>query len=423
MSTFLVRQCERRRSGSVGLVARHLWVVLGFAIPVLAICFTAILQAEESGNVAPEALLKPWTEAMARFEKSREAASEGLIRLLDGAEEKARASGDLEKVKSVKQERAQFLLDQTLPKSVKTAAYEKALDSAKASLRTAAQKTKMALVRQKFDEDAAMIDQELGELVGPAKVELVKGKAGAVGPPDGRIYWVEKKEKGNEFRWIKPLEWIETTHDGSDKRYEVKEVARTAEYVELYDKLRDVGVRLHRKTAEQATNYQESTANAFSSWTEGSWVVEPNDVVYLSDLQEKGVKANHFGKNGALDRGGRIQVIYLDNSPSPKGLLMIPATKDASTVSYEIGGLRKNVFRARIGVADNARYNAATLLKFYVLGDGKKLYASEPTQEWGKAQECEVQVRGVNELVLRVECDGAYDFAYAVWCEPRLSAK
>jgi hypothetical protein len=92
-------------------------------------------------------------------------------------------------------------------------------------------------------------------------------------------------------------------------------------------------------------------------------------------------------------------------------------------VGYEIGGLRKNVFRAKIGVADNARYDAATLLKFYVLGDGKKLYASEPTQKWGVAQECEVQVRGVNELVLRVECDGPYDFAYAVWCEPRLSAK
>ncbi len=36
----------------------------------------------------------------------------------------------------------------------------------------------------------------------------------------------EKKEKGNEFRWIKPLEWIETTHDGTDKRFELKEVAQ-----------------------------------------------------------------------------------------------------------------------------------------------------------------------------------------------------
>ncbi len=423
MAIFCVSQSDHRRLEPIGLIARYLLTVAGFTILVVANFCAATLQAEGAENSAPEALLKPWADATARFQKSREAASEGLIRLLEQAEEKARASGDLEKVKSVKQERAQFLLDQTLPKSVKTATYEKALDAAKASLRAVGQKTKIALVRQKFDDDAAMIDQELGELVGPAKVELVKGKAGASGPPDGRIYWVEKKEKGNEFRWIKPLEWIETTHDGSDKRYEVKEVARTAEYVELYDKFRDVGVRLHRKTAEQATNYRESEANAFGSWTEGAWVVEPVDVVYLSDLQETASKAFQFSKNGEIKRGEGIQLMYLDNRPSPKGLLTSPATKDVAMVSYEIGGLRKNVFRAKIGVADNARYDAATPLKFFVLGDGKKLYASEPTQKWGVAQECEVQIRGVNELVLRVECDGPYDFAYAAWYEPRLSAK
>jgi hypothetical protein len=423
MTMLFVGQCDRRRREPMGLMARRLLIVAGFAVLAVANFFTATLEAEESDSAAPEALLKPWADATARFQKSRESASEGLIRLLDGAEEKARAAGDLEKVKFIKQERAQFLQDQTLPKSVKTATYEKALDAAKASLRAAAQKTKMALVRQKFDEDAATIDQELGELVGPARVELVKGKPGGSGPPDGRIYWVEKKEKGNEFRWIKPLEWIETTHDGSDKRYEVKEVARTAEYVELYDKFRDVGVRLQRKTAEQATNYHESKANTFSNWIEGAWVVEPSDVLYLSDLQEKGVKAQQFGKNGAINTAKGLELIYLENRPSPKGILTNPSTKDVAMVGYEIGGLRKNVFRAKIGVADNARYDAATLLKFYVLGDGKKLYASEPTQKWGVAQECEVQVRGVNELVLRVECDGPYDFAYAVWCEPRLSAK
>ncbi|HEY4261261.1 MAG TPA: NPCBM/NEW2 domain-containing protein [Schlesneria sp.] len=407
----------------MGLTGRRLLLVAGLAALAGANICAATLQAEESENAAPEALLKPWIEATARFQKSREAASEGLIRLLDGAEEKARASGDLEKVKSVKQERAQFLLDQSLPKSVKTATYEKALDAANASLRTAAQRTKMALVRQKFDEDAAMIDQELGELVGSVRMELVKGKAGVSGPPDGRIYWVEKKEKGNEFRWMKPLEWIETTHDGTEKQYLFKEVARTADYVELHDKTRDAGVRLLRKTAERAIDYRESGANAFRSWSEGAWIVEPPDVIYLSDLSEKVIRAYAFEKYGILpDAQGKKQ-IYLSNRPSPKALLTHPATKDAAVVSYEIGALRKNVFRAKIGVSDYPRYDPATPLKFIVLGDGKKLYTSEPVKKWGVPQECEIQVRGVNELVLRVECDGPYDFAFAVWCEPRLSAK
>lgn len=399
---------------------RHVLAIVGLSTLALVTSLTNTLRAEESKIAAPEALLKPWTEATARFEKSREAANEGLTRLLDAAEEKARASGDLEKVKSIKQERTQFLQDQTLPKCVKTATYEKAMDAAKASLRVAAQKTKMALVRQKFDDDAAMIDQELGELVGPAKAEIVKGKPGA---PDGRIYWVEKKEKGNEFRWIKPLEWIETTHDGTDKRYEFKEVARTAEYVELRDNLRDVGVRLHRKSAEQATNYRESEANTFSSWAEGAWVIEPMDVVYLTELPEKVLKAQNFNKDGLLNGSNGPELIYLSNRPSPNGLFTHPATKDPAIISYQIGALRRSVFRATVGVADNRRYDAATGLKFVVFGDGKKLYTSEPTQRWGATQECEVQVRGVNELVLRVECDGPYDFAYAVWCEPRLSTK
>jgi hypothetical protein len=376
-----------------------------------------------SENAAPEALLKPWTEATARFQKSREGASEGLIRLLDGAEEKARGSGDLEKVKSVKEERAQFLQDQTLPKCVKTATYEKALEAAKTSLRAAAQKAKIALVRQKFDDDAALIDQELGELVGPAKTEFVKGKPGAVGPPDGRIYWVEKQEKGNEFRWMKPLEWIETTHDGTNKQYHFREVARTTEYVEIYDSARELGVRLHRKAAEQASNYREAETNAFSSWTEGAWVVEPSDVIYLSDLPEKALRPQGFEKHGMIPNDPAKSQIYLGNRPSPKGLLTHPGSKEPAGASYEIGSLHKNVFRAKIGVADLLHYDPATPLKFVVLGDGKRLYTSELVRKCGMPQECEIQIRGVNELVLRVECDGKNDFALAVWYEPRLSAK
>ncbi|MDB5347146.1 MAG: hypothetical protein JWP89_5523 [Schlesneria sp.] len=404
-------------------VPRRISLWGGIVVLLLANGLNCPLHAEEPENAAPEALLKPWTDATVRFQKSRETASEGLIRLLDGAEEKARASGDLEKVKSIKQERAQFLQEQTLPKCIKTATYEKALDAANASLRTAAQKTKVALVRQKFDEDAATIDQELGELVGPAKLELVKGKAGASGPPDGRIYWVEKKEKGNEFRWMKPLEWIETTHDGTNKRYQFKEVARTTDYVEIHDSIRDIGVRLLRKSAERAMDYRLSEANAFSSWTEGAWVVEPSDVIYLTDLPEKVLRAQSFDKYGMVPVSQGREQIYLGNRPSPKGLFTHPATKDVAVVSYEIGALRKNVFRAHIGVADSRQYDPATPLKFVVLGDGKKLYTSEPVKKWGVPQECEIQVRGVNELVLRVECDGPYDFAFAVWCEPRLSAK
>ncbi|MBS0204717.1 MAG: NPCBM/NEW2 domain-containing protein [Planctomycetes bacterium] len=405
------------------------WV--GFA----ACCLTWTTLAQEPAKTEVEVLLKPWVEAKARFQKARETAEAIIVRQLESAEEKARASGDLDKVNSIKQEHTLFVKDGVAPTSVRTTAYEKSMESAKGSLRTAAQKTKTVLVKQRFDDDAAAIDQELKDLLESVGSSAKSVSAPVPKPSDGRFYWAETPHantanQGNQFRLIRAGEWVETTGDGGRKRYHWVEVSRTAEFVELQDKDRSFGMRLKSSGGDVAYKYEVGRNNSFGGWAKGGWVIDSPDVVYLADLPEKSVKVWHYldnkdfgwGKGRMLDEG-KWYDIYLDNRPSPNGLLTVPPANDIALVRYDVSRLRREVLRAKFGVADLRKANPASPLTFIVLGDGQKLFTSKPVAKWGEATDCEVKIRGVKELELRVECSGAADLAYAVWYEPRLSLK
>jgi hypothetical protein len=225
---------------------------------------------------------------------------------------------------------------------------------------------------------------------------------------------------------------METTHDGTNKRFTWREIARTAKYVELHDPVRLLGLRLLAETNEKSDDYKPAGGSQFLTGVAGKWKEEPKDTVYLSDLQELSHKTwnyNNFrwfgwGKNGQMPDGdNKWVVILLANRPSPHGIFTHPAPKDFAMVDYEIGRLRKQVFRAKFGVADFRNYDSASKLRFVVIGDGQRLFASEPTSKCGEAFDCEVKIRNVNHLELRVECPDAADFAYGVWYEPRISNK
>ena len=404
----------------------RLWLCAGviFAVPP---CY---LMADESTSAtAPEALLKPWTEAVERFQKSRAGAAETLARLLEAAEEKARAAGDLDKVDLIKRERDAFEQAGTLPTIVKATAYTKSIEAAKTVLKNAAQKSKVGLVRQKFDSEAKEIDQQLANLLdGNSHSSSTTEVVGS-----HRSYWVEQRKDGNEFRLIKPREWVETTHDGVKTRYFWREIGRTPDQVELYDEKRNLGIRLKAGANERADNYKPSGDKIFSKGVDGDWVEPPKDVIYLSDLNELSHQVLVFnntpgygwGKAGQMmGKDDKWELIYLANRPSPKGIFTHPQAKGFAMVDYDIGPLRKQVFRAQFGIADAKSSDSSSPLTFVVLGDGKRLFTSKPTQKWGIASDCEVNIRDVKHLELRVECPGSDPgWAYAVWYEPRVSGK
>lgn len=404
-------------------VASLLRLVVAMSLGLAAASFAEDAPATIPGS-APDSILKPWADAVEKYEKSRETATAVLVRSLESAEEKARATGDLEKVKAITRERTLLLEKGTLPTSVKTATFEKSMDTAKTVLRAAAQKTKTALVRQKYDDQVASIEEQLTSLLGPGKP---KGETVAAGlPNDGRTFW--KHKEGTEFRMIKSKEWVEALRNGSRTRHQWTEVARTPEYVELYDKDRKFGMRLRERNAEVAYDYDKQKREGFGGWANGEWVIDRPDVVYLSNLTEKAKKVWHYldredfgwGKNGQL-MVPEAEFIFLDNSPSPKGIFTHPAPNDFAMVRYDIGKLKKQIFRAKFGIADLRSKNLSSKLTFVVIGDGEKLFTSKPIQNWGVAHECEINVRTVKELELRVECDGDATDALAVWYEPRLS--
>jgi hypothetical protein len=153
------------------------------------------------------------------------------------------------------------------------------------------------------------------------------------------------------------------------------------------------------------------------------------EAVYLSDLPEKSLEYWEylpnwgFGKEGKYftgEREGAFADITLAGKKSPQGIFAHPKTNGRSNIEYEIGGLGERLFQATIGVDDARRYGPHTPLTFEVLGDGKSLWKSRPVTRWGEPQDCQVEMRGVQTLELRVTCPGDASFAMAVWCEPRL---
>jgi hypothetical protein len=150
-------------------------------------------------------------------------------------------------------------------------------------------------------------------------------------------------------------------------------------------------------------------------------------VLYLSDLKEKRheVWEYHpgfgFGTNGRFLDGKVEKSIVLGGMPSPKGILAHPTTNGAAKVIYDVKGREYKFFEATIGVNDDRHYGPHTALIFEVLGDGKLLWQSKPVAGWGQPQPCSIALPAIAELELRVRCPGDASFAFAVWCEPRLT--
>jgi len=178
---------------------------------------------------------------------------------------------------------------------------------------------------------------------------------------------------------------------------------------------------------------QPSTSTANTKASPGNDTETPAasaaPVLYLTDLQEIDVEVWRyrpwfgFGKNGTFveseDRG--TKKIVLGGKESPHGIFAHPTNNGRSKVEYDLQGRRYSHLQAIVGVADYKRYPPQTPLTFEVWGDEKLLWRSEPVKHWGEPHECRVALPELSRLELRVECPGGAAFAYAVWCEVRLT--
>jgi hypothetical protein len=146
----------------------------------------------------------------------------------------------------------------------------------------------------------------------------------------------------------------------------------------------------------------------------------PDPLVYLTDMQEFDVKPGPWplGKNGTVGSPDRKPIV-VNGRKSPKGLgLHPPSGPDHAHVRYALGKMAQ-VFKAAVAFNDSQEGGPGPI-QFLVLGDGKELWHSQVLRRRDQAEECVVDVSGVDVLELRVRGEGSTFGSHAVWVEPRL---
>ncbi len=118
----------------------------------------------------------------------------------------------------------------------------------------------------------------------------------------------------------------------------------------------------------------------------------------------------------------QFEKVFLDGKPSPHGITTHPDKSSTAKVVYELPeGYRW--FLGTIGINDiEANGYSLSPLTYHIFGDGQELWRSRPHALRGDVETFEVDVQGVKQLVLTVDCPGDHAGAHAAWGEPRLIA-
>jgi hypothetical protein len=146
-------------------------------------------------------------------------------------------------------------------------------------------------------------------------------------------------------------------------------------------------------------------------------------LVYLSDLDEFGVRegAWPFTKRGLLG-DTENKKIEVDAFRSPHGLSMHPPSVGYAAAKYRLGK-QASRFRAEVALNDSSGGAFFGPAFFEVLGDRSSLWKSGPIQKPHRLEHCDVDVRVVDVLELRVSTGNLNMELHAVWLEPRLLKK
>jgi hypothetical protein len=142
---------------------------------------------------------------------------------------------------------------------------------------------------------------------------------------------------------------------------------------------------------------------------------------FLADLGEVALEvgpAGSFAKSGDLGTGRKIVVRGV---PVTKGLAMKGSSGSPASVTYQLGG-QYIAFRTAVALSDRSDTPARSpRVRFEVWADDGEapLWRKEIT--YGRREECEVPVSGVDQLRLTVRVAGNRDTATdPVWIDPRL---
>ena len=223
--------------------------VISVAAILSALLGLSAIAADEPDHPA----LKRWAESKITFRKTTDEHKRTVSKLLQSVEDRARAAGDIDRVRTVKEEREAFEATGKPPKAIKTENFEKDMESARVVLRREATVAKAALLTDKRDTDAAIVQDELDELIGkPAAPVVTK-----------RVFW--KGKQGST--WVREADgaWNETDANGGRNTW--SPVAETADFVQIHDKRRKLEFRMYPDKAELDLGNGQ-----FVPWGEGGWV-------------------------------------------------------------------------------------------------------------------------------------------------------
>ncbi|MCE9607262.1 MAG: protein kinase [Planctomycetia bacterium] len=138
--------------------------------------------------------------------------------------------------------------------------------------------------------------------------------------------------------------------------------------------------------------------------------------VYLDDLTEQSWKGDRdLGKHGLGNSGGALK--WHGSKPAHSLLTYPDLSQLRAEVIYRLDSRRYDKFLATVGMTTKP----ATALVFRVHGDGKILWQSPPLTEGDLGFDCNIEIRGVEQLRLEVVCSGPTNLANAVWIDPRLT--
>lgn len=140
------------------------------------------------------------------------------------------------------------------------------------------------------------------------------------------------------------------------------------------------------------------------------------NAVFLTDLLARDVSVHHGlrigGDNGY---GGRVSVL---GKASPKAISMHPFAGGMASASFDVPAGCTH-FEATAAIDDRARGQQRTPLTFKVYADSREIWKSRPLWANGPTSTCRVAIKGTKTITLVIECPGADNAAWAVWCDPQ----
>jgi HEAT repeat protein len=138
----------------------------------------------------------------------------------------------------------------------------------------------------------------------------------------------------------------------------------------------------------------------------------------LSTLKETAFAGHNALGKGLITANPVEPAIEFNGKKYPSGLGTHPLFQGIASTKYELTG-KWRAFAAVAAINDSA--TPPTPLRFTVLGDNRVLWQSEPLQQKGQSQKCQVDITGVRLLELQVHCPGDHSGAHAVWLDPCVS--